>query len=96
MFASIFPGLWTNIDRNNIGLNSIVQLAVNLINIALYLAGILAVIFIIIGGIKYIVSAGSPEGTKSAKNTMTNAVIGLVVVIFAGTIVSFIVGRLNG
>ena len=100
LFAAFPPGLWDGIAKNqdgspNItGLQDIVKLLVNLVHIALALAGLLAVVFIIIGGIKYITSAGSPEGTKSAKNTLTGAIAGLVVALLAYVVVSFIVDKL--
>lgn len=93
-FAAFPPSLWDGINRNNLGLDDIVKLIVNLIHIALAIAGVAAVIFIIIGGIKYITSAGSPDGTKSAKNTLTNAVLGLVISAAAYLIVTFIIGKL--
>lgn len=93
-FGAFPPGLWDGINRNSLGLDDIVKLIVNLIHIALAIAGVAAVIFIIIGGIKYITSAGSPDGTKSAKNTLTNAVLGLVISAGAYLIVTFIIGKL--
>ena len=56
--------------------------------------GIVAVIFIIVGGIKYIFSGGDSAATASAKNTIIYAVVGLVVVILAKQIISFVLNRL--
>lgn len=92
--AAFPPSLWNNIDRKNLSLQSIIVLLGNLIQIALAVAGVLAVIFIIFGGIKYITSTGSPDGTRSAKNTLSNAVIGLVITALAYTIVGFVIGKL--
>ena len=47
----------------------------------------LAVAFIIYGGYKYMISAGSPDGMTGAKKTIMNAVIGLVLSIAAVAIV---------
>ncbi|MFZ1360797.1 MAG: TrbC/VirB2 family protein [Candidatus Saccharimonadales bacterium] len=63
----------------------------NVINILLYLIGIIAVIAIIIGGIRYVTSNGDSSAIKSAKDTIMYAVIGLVVAIFAFAIVNFVV-----
>ncbi len=63
----------------------------NVINILLYLIGIIAVISIIIGGIRYVTSNGDPSGIKGAKDTIMYAVIGLVVAIMAFAIVNFVV-----
>jgi hypothetical protein len=65
------------------------------INVLFGVAGGLAIIFIIIGGIKYVVSAGDSKATASAKNTILYAVVGLVVVAVAGFIVNFILKNFN-
>lgn len=54
-------------------------------------AGIVAVLVIIIGGIRYATSGGDPNGVKSAKNTILYAVVGLVVVIMASAITQFVI-----
>lgn len=56
-------------------------------------AGIVAVLAIIIGGIRYVTSNGDASGVKSAKDTVLYAVIGLIVVIMAAAITSFIIGN---
>ena len=63
----------------------------NLVNILLFLAGAVAVIVIIIGGIRYVMSSGDAGQVQSAKNTILYAVIGLIVVIMAYAIVNFVV-----
>ena len=66
----------------------------NVINVALWVVGVLAVIMLIWGGIKYATSAGDANKVTSAKNTVMYAVIGLVVAIFAYAIVNFVVTEL--
>jgi hypothetical protein len=51
------------------------------------------VIFIIVGGIFYVISAGNPSNIKRAKDILTNAIVGLVITGLAYTIVTFIAGR---
>ena len=63
----------------------------DVINIALWAVGVLAVIMLIWGGIKYATSAGDANKVTSAKNTIMYAVIGLVVAIFAWAIVNYVV-----
>jgi multisubunit Na+/H+ antiporter MnhB subunit len=50
----------------------------------------IAVIMIVIGGIRYTTSNGDSSQVKSAKDTIMYAVIGLVVAILAYAIVNFI------
>jgi len=57
------------------------------------IAGIVAVIAIIIGGIRYIASNGDSSGIQSAKNTILYAVVGLVVVIAAASITGFVINN---
>ena len=52
---------------------------------------IVAVIFIVIGGINYITSQGDPGKTKKAKDTILYAVIGLVIAALAFAIVNFVI-----
>jgi type IV secretory pathway VirB2 component (pilin) len=54
-------------------------------------AGIVAVIAIVIGGVRYTVSGGDSTGIKAAKDTVLYAVIGLVVVIAAAAITDFVI-----
>jgi len=63
------------------------------INVVLSMIGIVAVIMLIIGGFRYVVSAGEAAAVKSAKNTILYAIVGLVVAILAFTIVNFVVGK---
>lgn len=71
------------------------KLVQNVINMILMLLGMAAVIMIIIGGVRYVTSNGDPQQTKSAKDTIMYAVIGLVVAIMAYAIVGFVIARLK-
>lgn len=68
----------------------------NVVNVLLFLLGSIAVIMIIIGGIRYATSNGDAGSTKSAKDTILYAVIGLVVAILSYAIVNFILGAFIG
>ena len=71
-------------------------IAKNIINTLLYVVGIVAVVMIIIGGIRYAASNGDSSSIQGAKNTILYAVIGLIVAIMAFAIVNFVVGRFGG
>ena len=60
----------------------------------IYITGAISVIMIVIGGLKYVFSAGDSPGVQSAKNTILYAIIGLVVTLFAQVIVSFVLSKL--
>ena len=63
-------------------------------NVILYIVGIVAVIMLIIGGIKYVISGGDAKKVTDAKNTVLYAIIGLVVAFLAFAIVNFVVSAL--
>lgn len=65
----------------------------NILQTVIYLTGAIAVILIIIGGIRYVLSAGDSNAVQGAKNTVMYAAIGLAVAIFAQTIVSFVLTK---
>lgn len=63
----------------------------NILSLLLYLIGAIAVIMIVIGGIKYVTSNGDSNAIQSAKNTIFYSVIGLVVAILGQAIILFVV-----
>ncbi len=63
---------------------------IRIINIALAVAGLIAVLFLIIGGFRYITSAGNEETAEQAKKIITNAIIGIVIIILSFVIVRVI------
>lgn len=63
-------------------------------NVILYIVGIIAVIMLIIGGIKYVISGGDAKKVTDAKNTVLYAIIGLVIAFLAFAIVNFVISTL--
>ena len=63
-------------------------------NTILYIVGIIAVIMLIIGGIRYVTSGGDAKKVTDAKNTVLYAIIGLVVAFLAFAIVNFVISAL--
>lgn len=61
-----------------------------IIDILLRFAGIAAVISIIIAGFGYMAAAGSADKITAARKRIINSVIGLVIVLIAAALVSFI------
>lgn len=62
-----------------------------IINTILMVLGMIAVIMIVIGGIRYTTSNGESSQIQSAKNTILYAVVGLIVAILAFAIVNFVI-----
>lgn len=82
------------ISTSQTGVNadgSTVSSTVNtVINVAIGIIGLLAVIMIIIGGFQYTTSAGDSGKVTKAKNTIMYGVIGLVIALLAYAIVNFV------
>ncbi len=56
----------------------------------LWLLGGVSTIMLIVGGVRFVFSSGDPSSAQAAKNTVLYAVVGLVVAIMAGAIVTLI------
>jgi hypothetical protein len=66
-----------------------------ILNVVYGLIGVVAVVFVIIGGFKYMTSQGEPGRVQQAKNTILYALIGLVITISAFAITAFILQALG-
>jgi hypothetical protein cdiviTM7_00617 len=65
----------------------------SVVNILLWVIGILSIIMIIFSGIRYVTSAGDASKTKAAQNTLIYSVVGLIVAIMAWAIVDLVVNK---
>lgn len=74
-----------------VGANGILARAANIMAL---IAGIVAVIMIIVASFQFVTAAGDSGKISSAKKTITWAIVGVVVIAAARTIVVFIVSRL--
>ena len=93
MLAPVALAQFTVPGSGNTGLpndTSLTGFIMKIINIALAVAGLIAVLFLIIGGFRYITSAGNEETAEQAKKIITNAIIGIVVIILSFVIVRVI------
>lgn len=82
------PTLFQGVNTNE--LSGVTQLLTNATLILMWFVGALAVIFIIVGGIQYITSAGNPGGQEKSKKTITYAIGGLILALSTTAIISFI------
>lgn len=77
------------IDADN-KVNGIISTAIRIFQV---IVGLISVIFIIMGGLKYVTSGGATESITSAKNTILYALVGIVVVVLAEVLVQFVLNR---
>lgn len=78
-------------DQKLFGPNSIWT---RIINTIIFLIGSVAVIMIIIGGLRYVLSGGDSSAVNGAKNTILYAVVGLVITVMSYAIVNFVLSRI--
>lgn len=65
------------------------------LSIVFAITGSIALLIIVIGGFRYVVSHGDPNSVSQAKKAILYAVIGLLVSLAAFSIVNFVVGRVT-
>jgi hypothetical protein len=65
-------------------------------NTVLFAVGIISVIMLIVGGLRYIISGGDSKKVTDAKNTIMYAIIGLIIAILAFAIVNFVISAVGG
>ncbi len=63
-------------------------------NILLFLVGAIAVIMIVIGGLRYVISGGDQAQITSAKNTILYAIVGIIVAMLGYAAVNFVLSTL--
>jgi cytochrome bd-type quinol oxidase subunit 2 len=77
--------------KSNANPNDLGDTAKKIVNILSAVVGAIAVIMIIVGGLRFITSAGNEASIKSARGTIIYAVVGLVIVALAQIIVHFVI-----
>lgn len=82
----------TGTANNLFGAGGIFQ---TITNILLFLIGAIAVIMLIIGGVRYVISGGDQTHVTAAKNTILYAIVGIVVAFLAYAAVNFVTTQLG-
>ena len=75
---------------NPLKVGTLQEVVASIINVAYSLAAMVAIIYIIIGGYQFITSAGNPDIVEQAKSTITNAIIGLLIIVLSYLFIHFI------
>jgi len=82
-------------SKNNDGNDNVVLDTINkVINILAVLAGVVAVIMIMIAGFTYVTAGGNAEDTKKARGRIIYAAVGLAVIALSWAIVRFITSKI--
>lgn len=90
-FQSQFNGAFSWITNSNIDRFCTASgLAIFVIQTIISFSGVVAVLFLIVGGFFYLTSAGNEEQAEKGQKILTNAIIGLVVIVLAYALVAII------
>ncbi len=82
------PTLFNGVDEFT--LEGVEKLIANAAQILMMAVGAFSVIFIVVGAVQYITSAGNEQGVANAKRTITYAVSGLILALSTVAIITFI------
>ncbi len=80
------------------GLNnsqSLSDLIVNVVRLLLTFSGVIAILFVIIGGFQYVTSGGNEETAEKGKKTVINAIIGIILIILSYVIINVIANTVS-
>lgn len=67
-----------------------------ILNILVLVVGSISVLFLIIGGFRYLTAAGNEETAEQAKGTMKHAIVGLIIVIMSFAVIYIVTQVLAG
>ena len=87
-------GLNTIENTVTLGKKSLTETVAQLINVALSLLGIIAVVIILVGGFKWMTAGGNEDKVGEAKKMIISGVIGLAIIMSAFAIAQFVIKSL--
>lgn len=76
-------------------IQSIPLIALAFVDIALRIAALVAIAYVIWGGIQFVTAQGEADKVKRARQTIINALIGLVIALIATAVVTFVGSRIK-
>ncbi|MEK7500481.1 MAG: pilin [Patescibacteria group bacterium] len=76
--------------------NSLINTIVTIGNVFLTLVGVVAAIYLVLGGVRYIMSEGETDQTEKAKKTIIYALIGIIVIGISAALVNFVISDVIG
>lgn len=66
-----------------------------ILNIVIATIAVVSVLFVVVGGLRYVLSDGDPQQATRARETIIYAVVGLLIAITAEGIVAFVLNNIN-
>lgn len=86
--------VWEAAGCNNDTNNALPSFIVNILNGIIAVSGLIAVIYVVIGGINYMTSAGDSAKLQKAKSTILYACIGIIIAVLSFAIVNFTISNI--
>lgn len=93
---SIPAEVWQASGCDNDTDDKLPQIIVSILNAIILVSGLVATVFVLIGGINYMTSAGDPSKVEKAKKTILYACIGLAICALSFAIVNFTITNIIG
>ena len=93
IFGGFEPGDVPQLESETQTLSDLIT---KILRVLLSIVGLVAVVFLVWGGFKYMSSQGDEEKTGDAKKTIVNALIGVVIVILAYALVVIVYNVVSG
>lgn len=82
---------WAGLQSQDVAtFSSLETLFVNIVQAVVALAGVALFIMVLVAGFGFLFSAGDPKKLEAARGTLTNAIIGLIVIVAAYVILRII------
>ncbi len=75
---------------------ALIQTVKNLINILFSYAGLVAIVLVLIAGLRMIFAHGNEEQIASAKSNLSSALLGFVIILVSFVVINFVVALLTG
>lgn len=94
--GSVLAATAKTAQRINLPFNDLADVFGFLVNVVLGVGIAVTIIFLILGGIQYITARGDQKAAGAARESLTNAVIGFIVVIGAFTIRLILINVIGG
>lgn len=88
--ATVFLSIASPVFAQAADVTKVQNFITNIIQILVVLAGSLASVFFVWGGVRYITSSGNPETLEGAKNTIKYSAIGLTIALAAFVITNIV------
>ncbi len=87
---------WESVPGCNIKFGDVPELGclgaivIRVLDMVFFFLGAVVVIYLIFGALKFVTSGGDPKAVTSAKNTMTYAILGLIIILLSFLVLNFI------